>query len=160
MVKSIMWEFFVPRVLLFVSIPVLPTAALSVLVHPSWAIVTFTPCLVPTFSVFAFPPCLSLFYPVTLCIKMFVPFVTPFSPALALTTLSPFISVFCAAALPIILLAPPAKSCRYTYFKIIDAALDWVVWINIVKSASLGSSRHNNTITSTKIISTELTTWI
>jgi hypothetical protein len=109
MIKTVVRVSFIPCLLWLMRVPVLSTAALPIFVNPSRAIVALTPCSIPPFSVLTFPPSLSLLDTMTIGIKVFIPFVTPFRPTIALTAFSPFVSVFYAATMSIILLTPPAN---------------------------------------------------
>ena len=98
---------FIPSGLLLVCVPVLPTAALPILVHPAWAIVSLTPCSIPSLTILALPPCFTLFQPMTLLVEALVPLITPLR---AIWPLCPFVCIFHRSPLPIILLPPPAQS--------------------------------------------------
>ena len=113
-VEPVVGELLVPSVLLDVRVPVLAAAALPVLVNPSRTVMVLTPRSVPPLPVLALPPFLPLLHAIAIGIKVFIPFVTPFGPAIALRALSPFVRVFCAATMPIVLLTPPARSHKYT----------------------------------------------
>lgn len=108
MVQTEMRVPLIPCVLCLMRVPMFTAAALTVLVHPSTAIVTFTPRPVPSFSILPFPPRFSLFYTVTIWVEMFVPLISPFGPSITLGSLSPFVGVLGATALPVVLLPPPA----------------------------------------------------
>lgn len=98
---------FIPSVLLLVCVPVLPTAALPILVHPAWAIVSLTPCSIPSLTILALPPCFTLFQPMTLLVEALIPLITPLR---AVRPLCPFVCILHRRPLPIILLPPPAQS--------------------------------------------------
>lgn len=107
--KPVMWVLLIPCILLHVCVPMLTTATSSILVDPARAIVPLTPCAVPPLSILSLPPCLPLFHPMPIWIESLVPFVTPFCPCITLWPFRPFICIFHAAALPVILLTPPAR---------------------------------------------------
>ena len=117
MLESIVREPLGPCLLLHMCVPVLPVAALAILVHPSGAIVPLPPCAIPSFPMPPFPPCFALLYSMAIWIKVFIPLVSPFWPTITFWPLCPLVGVFHATTITIVLLPPSVRNIIDEYNK-------------------------------------------
>lgn len=116
--ETIMREFLIPGIFSCVCVPVFPRTALAVLVNPTRAIVLLTPSSVPAVAMPTFPPALPLLHTISIWIKIFIPFVTPFIPSTIHKPLGPFVGVFYAPTVPVVFATPPAKSILFVFIRI------------------------------------------